>query len=275
MIISGDYIVKKIRTRLLRKNQNCFILCQGDTGSGKSESVGLGLCRAVDPTFTCERVAYARPLPFLELLKNKQLKKGMAIMWDDAGLGMSAREFNTTMNRALSKVLQIMRTDNLLVVVTVPDLSMIDKHMKLLYHYQIDTGDIDYENNEAIAKFFKIENNRKLKKIYYKYMRVRKPNGKIVAITRFRFKRAPKDLRREYNKFRKQLTDDTKEKALEEARRIELPMKKKEESSKFQKPRCNKCGTSYKLRATKKGLNCHLCGNFMPFKEKENEQGDV
>lgn len=254
-----------IRNLLLRKNRNFFVLAQGDTGTGKSESIGLTLCKAVDPTFDMNRIAYAKPAPFLRIINSGDLKKGNSVMWDDAGLGMPARKFMSTMNQALSEVIQIFRTDNILVVVTVPDLSMLDKHMKLLYHAQIDSQEIDYKRKHAVAKFLKIQINRNKKKVYRKHFRMRRPDGKIITLTKARFALAPKELRQEYGRWRKALTKETKARALQTVEDVESQMAINKER-KLQSPKlppCQMCGKR-DYRANSSGLRCRVCGHQNP-----------
>lgn len=187
-----------LKPRILKQNKNALIVVLGDTGSAKSCN-SIGVCLAFDPSFNPKRIAHMTGESFMDVLTQKGLRRGKAIMWDDVGKGLKAREFYEMINRIITDILQTFRIRGLLVVFTVPDMSFIDTIARKLFHYQMETVMIDFKNKYAICKFFEIQINRRMGKAYYKYPRVI-INGEKKTITRLRIKLPPKELLREYEK---------------------------------------------------------------------------
>lgn len=199
--MQNSQIIKYLRKRIYEQNKNALVVIAGDTGSGKSYG-SFGLCRAFDPTFTPKRVAYMKASGFMNILRTKNLKRGNAIMWDDVGKGLKAKEWYELINRVITDILQTFRVRGLLVVFNVPDITFIDSTARKLFHYQGEMVAIDMKNKFGIMKFFEIQVNRRSGKSYYKYPVV-KIGGIKKKITRFRVKMPPKKLIREYERKKK------------------------------------------------------------------------
>ena len=69
-----NIVLKRIRKRLKKTNQNFLGVICGQTGSGKSYSA-LTICKEIDPSFDIDRVTFT-PEQFMELLNSGKLKKG-------------------------------------------------------------------------------------------------------------------------------------------------------------------------------------------------------
>ncbi len=119
--------------RLWGENKNFIVIFVGETGSGKSYSA-LALAEMIDPNFDISKVVYT-PEEFFEVLD--RVGKGEVVIFDEAGVGVPAREWQTIQNRLMSYVLQVFRYKNIGVIFTTPSSDFIDKHVKLLCHYQI------------------------------------------------------------------------------------------------------------------------------------------
>lgn len=126
-----NYIVNKARSRTLEKNQNYMLVVVGATGSGKSYSA-LALAQLIDPDFEMSRVCF-RAEEFLECAM-KDLKAGSVIMFDEAGIDMSSREWYTTRNKVINQVVETFRRDNLICIWTTPVLKNIDKKSRSYFH---------------------------------------------------------------------------------------------------------------------------------------------
>ncbi|MGC8584888.1 MAG: hypothetical protein ACP5L4_02035 [Thermoplasmata archaeon] len=134
-----------IRERLM-ENMNCFALFSGEPGSGKSLSA-ITLARAVDPTFTLKelpnRVVFDTP-QLLDLLINegkngqKNLPKGSAIILDEAGMQLNARDWQKEAVKDFGKISQTMRFLNYLVIVTLPISLFLEKQSRQLITMQFE-----------------------------------------------------------------------------------------------------------------------------------------
>lgn len=144
-----------------------MIIC-GATGSGKSFSA-ITIAKMIDSTFNVkERVVFTVE-QFMELLGSGKLKRGNVIVWDEAGVGIPAREWYTISNKAINYVLQTFRYMNLGVIFTTPSFDYIDKQTRLLFHVYIETVKIDTHENRVICKIMENQFNPAMGKEYRKY----------------------------------------------------------------------------------------------------------
>lgn len=65
-------------------------------------------------------------------------KIGETIIWDEAGVGMNAREFWSVSNREISKMLMTVGHLRPIIFFVTPDLSFIDSQPKKLFHYYFE-----------------------------------------------------------------------------------------------------------------------------------------
>jgi len=182
-----------IGLRRIRRNKNLIMVIVGGTGSGKSYTA-LELARCFDPKFNVDRVVF-KLVDFLRLVRKDFGYKGAAIVFDEGGVEMQARNFMTLMNKALSYVTQTMRFKNQIIIITVPDFSFIDVQVRKLVHVLITTKTIDFKRNLAIVRPLQISvrsSDGKTFKTYPRYytgdkgyrkieeLAVRKPPAKLV-----------------------------------------------------------------------------------------------
>lgn len=139
--------------RIWRDNRNFIICIVGEAGSGKSYTA-LSLAEMIDAKFSIDKVVY-KPREFFETLD--KCKKGDVVVFDEAGVGIPARDWQTIQNKMLSYVLQTFRHRNIGLIMTTPSMNFIDKQIRILTHYVIkviryhkytkDTETVIYERN--------------------------------------------------------------------------------------------------------------------------------
>jgi hypothetical protein len=155
-----------VRDRMLKKNQNWLCAVCGGTGSGKSYST-ISMIDKISPGgFKIENCVFT-PIDFMKRIRSGELKKGDIILFDEAGVGMSAREWQSIQNRLFGAVLQTFRNLNIGAVFTTPNLSFIDVQARKLFHSYLETEHLDRRNNVAILKCFDIKCNSRYDKIFY------------------------------------------------------------------------------------------------------------
>jgi len=197
-------VLDGLRTRVHVKNANCLVLICGGTCTGKSWT-GLKIGELLDKDFSVSNVVMNAG-EFVKLLDSGKLKKGSVVIFDEAGVGVSSREWYKEENRKIIAVLQTFRFLNLIVIFTTPSFSYIDSHARKLFHYYIEGLKIDYRNNWVITKFQEMNYNPKADQankvkdgIYYKRPRIIK-NGKVHLVNRVRFGKPSRELRNAYEK---------------------------------------------------------------------------
>jgi hypothetical protein len=95
--------------------------------SGKS-TLGMQLCKYVDPTFNLKRVVFT-PEEFREAIYSA--KKGQAIMFDEAFTGFSSRSALSGVNRTLVSLMMQVRQKNLFVAIILPTFFLLDKYIAI------------------------------------------------------------------------------------------------------------------------------------------------
>jgi len=140
---------------LWTENKNELMVIVGDPGSGKSYSA-LSLAERIDPTFNVDRVVF-KPEEFLDVLD--KCSRGNVVIFDEAGVGIPSREWQTIQNKLLSYVLQTFRYKNLCVIFTTPNMSYIDKQVRLLVHHSVVAKAIFLEINAVQCYFYVRDHN--------------------------------------------------------------------------------------------------------------------
>jgi hypothetical protein len=117
------WLMPWIRQRI-ESNMDVLALFVGPRGSGKSYCA-LELSLNCDSTFDEKRVMFDIT-KFVDYVVDGDLKKGNAVILDDAGVFMNARDWQSVQNKAISIVAQSFRYRNLITSITVPRWGYID-----------------------------------------------------------------------------------------------------------------------------------------------------
>lgn len=236
MKLSKKPIPRLIQNRLWKRNKNYLGIITGQTGSGKSWSA-LSIANTVDHTFNVEKCVM-NPLEFMNGLVHKDWGQGDMIVFDEAGVGLSSKEYMTIVNRAINDILQTFRRQNIGVLFTVPSKTNVDKDTRRLLHGYFET--LDYiENSYALVKYHELQYNARQDKIYHRSLR----DDKGEKLNPIAVKKPPNDLIRDYENKRSKYQNEVNEQRLE---RIVEKMEKKRGKNKSKKE-------------DKKGVQCNQC----------------
>jgi len=167
--------IEDIQRRLLKHNKNWIGVITGETGSGKSYC-GLRVGEQISPRFTINNVVFHSE-DFMRLLNSGELEKGDCIVFDEAGVGMPAREWYSISNKLLMYILQTFRHKNLAIIFTTPSLDFIDVQARKLIHTCIETIDINRKHKYCLVKWLDMQYSSRFNKTYYKYRQGRKGNN--------------------------------------------------------------------------------------------------
>ena len=178
-----DYFIER-RNRLTRKNKNWLCINVGGTGDGKSWSAG-SQCEIIDPKFI-ENIkehgiysvcAFGKAQEYLKMIdqgiEDRILKRGSMCMFDEAGVGVPARDWYKNQNKDFSYVAQTFRSLNIGTIFTTPDISFIDSQPRKLFHDYQQARGVDFKRKLTLIKPKTMDNNPQLAKIYYKWPRYR------------------------------------------------------------------------------------------------------
>lgn len=201
----SNKLIDNYQRRLWKRNKNWLAGIFGPTGSGKSWSA-LSIAEKIDPSFNVDKVVLSSE-EFLAGLAEDKWGQGDCLIFDEAGVGMSAKEHMTKKNRLIDQVLQTFRRQNIAVLFTVPSKANMDKSVRRLLHTYIETKTIDYENKQNVLKWQKMDYNRKMDKIYYKNPVIEGENG-LAKRSKVKIGKPSENLIEEYEEKRSKFQKD-------------------------------------------------------------------
>lgn len=152
----------------IAKNKNLMGIFIGETGSGKTYAA-MKFCKDLDPEFDIDRIAINNQ-EFMHIV-SKGLPKGSAILYDEAGVGMSHKEWMSTANKAINFVLQTFRHRNYIVIFTSPNFGFVEKGSRSMFHLMFKMHDIDFKNKLSYANTYMIHTNQINGDVYLKKFR--------------------------------------------------------------------------------------------------------
>lgn len=196
----------------MKDNQNWLCLVCGPTGTGKSYSA-----MSIANMITCikpENIVFD-PKQFMERINSGELKKGDIIIFDEAGVGMSSRDWNTVSNKLFGAVLQTFRNMNIGCIFTTPDLGFIDIQARKLIHNYLETRRIDRHEKIAHLSPYIIQHNSKQNKTYIKNPRI-KSGGQKVRVTDIPVPMPPPELVKQYEEKKLEYTTELNKRVLED-----------------------------------------------------------
>jgi len=193
----------------IRKNKNFLQAVCGHTGSGKSYwAVGIGAVAHKAMTgldFNIDQCVFSGK-ELMALIRSNVYPPGSVFIWDEIGVGLSAREWHSVGNKMIGFLLQTFRHRNYVVLFTTPDYSFIDSQARKMIHSYAEMATIDRIANRGIAKVYMMQTNKRSGKVYYKYLRVKLGN-QMVKIARIGVPLLPQPLRDEYENKKTDFTD--------------------------------------------------------------------
>jgi hypothetical protein len=187
-----------------RRGGNYIIIINGLPRSGKSwlaNTIAYNLSWKSDGTNNfspLQNLCYEK-LTLLKKIKESN-EVGKVIIWDEAGiaeLGANAREFWSESNRGLSTLFQTMGFKRQIIIVTLPNRIMLDKHIRSLCHAIIDVTSFNKPKRKIFAKFHHLSMNRILGKDIEKNFRYVDEKG-VHIIKSLEVPAPPRHVAREY-----------------------------------------------------------------------------
>jgi len=205
-------LIREIDKRIYKENSNLNILITGEPGSGKSYAA-LRIACEFDPFFVDDPIIVFSVADYIKEITGDRLKKGRAIIFDEAGVGISKRQWYSVLNQAVNSTFQTMRSMNFLTILTSPFSDFIDKDTQKLIQFNIDF--VKKIDKGRVFKITKRSYSETLSKFMNTYLKI-KIKGKIMKYKKiiFRMKGLDNDLIKKYEKmkgdFQKKLNAKTR-----------------------------------------------------------------
>lgn len=204
-----SYSLVRYIHRRIHNNKNFLATITGPTGSGKSWTA-LSLGELIDPNFSVDRIIF-KGKELMKLINDGNLTPGSVIVWDEAGIDLSNRNWQSVTNKMLNALLQTFRHKNFILFFTVPYHDFIDSSTRKLFHADFETQKINKNQGKVIIKPKLLQYNSNMGKWYRKYLKII-DNGATVKIRRWAVPRPSQKLIDEYeqrkNLFTKDLNQD-------------------------------------------------------------------
>lgn len=193
--ISATLMIDQIRKEI-RDGGNVNVVITGLPRSGKSLTME-SIAYAFNPAkWTIENTAWDIQ-PFIELYNKAE--KGSILKFDEAGVGMSSREWYEKKNKKLTFIIQTYGFKNLLVIMTTPSFDFIDVTARKLFHHYIHINK-KYKNKGYVScKWRWIKYNPQNGKTYLERPIVRVGNAGI-RVNGFKIRLPPKFVIDAYNR---------------------------------------------------------------------------
>ncbi len=278
-----NFVVNAIKGDIYN-NKNDIIFFVGPPGSGKSYGA-LSLASALDPSFNVDRVVFTVKA-FMDIFMTEEtdektnekiqkfLPKGSVIVFDDAGLNINSRDWQTLSAKIMGKLAQSMRFLNHVIIFTVPNPNFIEKQTRSLVKFifeavdsQIDPGTGTIYKNTGRFKIF-LQQFMKNGTILNKYP-VITYNHRNIKLKYVTFSLAEKTLldayeskkkdfmTKEYEQFKKEINSNI----LQGINKTFTTVNKQKEEKKGIWLKCPSCGNiwEYKGKKTKGDAQCPVC----------------
>lgn len=237
--------IRYIKNRIAN-NRNFIGFVGGPTGSGKSWSC-ITIATFLDPNFSIDNIVFdAKGL--MARVNRGKLKPGSVIVFEEAGVALSNRNWQSTLNKIINYLFQTFRHKRFILLMNSPYMDFIDAATRKLFHAELKTIKIDKARGVTILKPQIIQYNDRKDKFYYKYLRSTTETGGLKVIKHWAVPRPPTELVEAY---------ELKKSAYTEALNADIEAQLLNDSHKEEKREfhCNNCGHEWKP----KGKNPSCC----------------
>lgn len=170
------YWISYIKQRI-QKNKNFLGFISGQTGSGKSWS-SLSIAEQLDPEFSIDRCVFSG-LELMQLINSGTLKRGSCIVFEEAGVELNNRQWQSITNKMLNYLVQTFRHRGFILILNSPHMDFVDSATRKLFHAEIRTAGINFKTNECLLKPQLLQYNGRMQKFYYKRLKVITAEGKV------------------------------------------------------------------------------------------------
>lgn len=128
-----DPIVKteldKVINIVLKKDRDWVTIVDGEEGVGKSV-LAQQIAKYLDPSFNLDNLVFTAD-EFIKRIKDPKVKKGTAIVLDEAFNAANARSSMSEVNRSMAGVATEMRQRNLFIIIVLPSFFDLDRYFAL------------------------------------------------------------------------------------------------------------------------------------------------
>ena len=255
------------------KNQNWIAVVVGQVGTGKTYFALELSDEMMDKTFNPNLHLIFSIEEFMLKLNSNQFKKGDVLVFEEAGVNISSKDWQSKANKNINFVLQTCRHRNFSIIFTLPIYKFLDSSTRALIHTAFVTKRIDYTRNVSFCRVYNLKTNAlkdsepqpRLPKFWI--------NNVLVSMKTLACKLPSDEIVTIYEDRKKEFTDKLN-KQIEK----EITFENTEKEKKQNKPRaCDICGLSSWSDFSKKDKSweCRKCGFKTSINPYLNNQNNI
>ena len=201
-----------IRNDLIKRNKNFMGVWVGKTGAGKSFAA-ISLAEDIDPNFSVDNIAVSTK-EMVEIITSGNLKKGAALVLDEAGVNYSSKNWMKRENKYLGELFQTFRYLNYALLLNLPHVKFMDVTERRLVHAGFVMKGINRKAKVSYAqpRIFKTNPFAEKEKFGFSYPIVRYPNGRFYVVKTLYFKLPTKKMRLAYLEKKKEWNEKLQDK---------------------------------------------------------------
>ena len=201
-----------IRNDLTKRNKNFMGVWVGQTGTGKSFST-ISLAEDIDPNFSVDNIAVSTK-EMVEIITSGNLKKGAALVLDEAGVNYSSKNWMKRENKYLGELFQTFRYLNYALLLNLPHVKFMDVTERRLVHAGFVMKGINRKLKVSYAqpRIFRSKPFAEKEKFGFSYPIVRYPNGRFYVVKTLYFKLPTKKIRLAYLEKKKEWNEKLQDK---------------------------------------------------------------
>lgn len=180
IITDSSYSISKSFARKVTSKHNQSVSCMtvGSMGNGKSSSnIMMGINTAVQIAqyktgpwtkyFNLDHIGILIKEEIYRVIEIDQ--KYAVVMPDDVGAAWNARKWQDSGNIMMNDIMQTSRTENQVLLMTLPDSILIDKVPRALCQHMMTMEPPQYDKGVSVGKFFKIVRQPRDSKTFFMY----------------------------------------------------------------------------------------------------------
>jgi len=198
----------------IKNNKNFLCMVVGPTGSGKSLTA-LSILEMLNDKFNIDMVVF-NGKDLIKLINYGTYKKTkdnvIGFLWDEAGVELSHRNWQSITNKIINYLLQTFRHRNFVLIFTAPYMDFVDSSTRKLFHAVFETCGINKQKQTVTLKPKQIQYNADRKKFYYHYLKVSIKDHGVVKKKRWRVHRPTPETEKLYEKKKFEFTSELNKK---------------------------------------------------------------
>lgn len=209
------WLFKPMYKKIRWDNQHLPIVIVGRPGSGKSY-LSMYLALMFSPTFKPSESVVFNAGDFANIVQRRDLPKGFPIIIDDSGLTAASTDAMTKEVKAISKIMQSIRSRNLIIILNLPNFFLLAKNVRTLLEYYFEPVKINKRQKICHAKIRLLKINPLSGEVYrYSPIQIKKEphwtgytQTKKYKITTLAFPKIPDEIAKEYETLKEQKMHD-------------------------------------------------------------------